>query len=83
MRPSLPGWLFDEQGILSFRFLGSCTVTYHNPSRADTYLPAVQPKRVVIDQDGKRPLEISGGVIGEPYASEIRAGKIKHLDVYF
>ncbi|WP_150275433.1 cellobiose phosphorylase [Paenibacillus tepidiphilus] len=37
LEPALPGWLFDEQGELSFRLLGHTEVTYRNPRRADTY----------------------------------------------
>lgn len=36
-KPALAGWLFDEEGKISFKFLGNCMVTYHNPQKIDTY----------------------------------------------
>ncbi|WP_379158265.1 cellobiose phosphorylase [Paenibacillus sp. sgz5001063] len=35
--PALPGWLFDEQGELSFTFLGKTRVTYYNPRHLNTF----------------------------------------------
>lgn len=35
--PIIPGWLFTEDGIVSFTFLGSINVTYHNPYKQDTW----------------------------------------------
>ncbi|MFX0126291.1 MAG: cellobiose phosphorylase, partial [Candidatus Hodarchaeota archaeon] len=32
-KPILPSWLFDENGSVSFNFLGNCTVTYQNPQK--------------------------------------------------
>ncbi|MFC3749297.1 cellobiose phosphorylase [Paenibacillus sp. GCM10012306] len=37
LNPVLPGWLFDEQGELSFTFLGQTKVTYYNQRKADTF----------------------------------------------
>jgi hypothetical protein len=31
IEPILPGWLFKEDGTFTFRFLGMCDVTLHNP----------------------------------------------------
>ncbi|MGN7764715.1 cellobiose phosphorylase [Paenibacillus sp. 22594] len=35
--PALPSWLFDEQGEVSFTFLGKTRVTYHNPRHLNTF----------------------------------------------
>ncbi len=46
LRPILPGWLFTEEGALSFQFLGNCMVTYHNPGRLDTFGRSDQSKTI-------------------------------------
>lgn len=83
LRPILPGWLFDHQGRASFRFLGRCMVTYHNPRRADTFgegAPAVCRAALTLE-DGSR-VEIEGGLVGDPYAALVRAGRVKALDLF-
>ena len=36
LKPALPSWLFDNDNKISFTFLGSVNVTYHNPSMINT-----------------------------------------------
>jgi hypothetical protein len=81
LQPSLPGWLFSESGELSFRFLGSCTVTYHNPQRVDTHTLCAQ--RTVLHMPEGQSIEIGGNIIGLPYAVMVREGKIEAIDVWF
>jgi hypothetical protein len=82
-RPTLPGWLFDQGGKLSFTFLGRVAVAYHNPGRRDVNpddgLSSARP--VLYLADGRR-VEFAGGVIGEPYARMVRAGEIARIDVF-
>ncbi|CAM9247248.1 unnamed protein product, partial [Discosporangium mesarthrocarpum] len=35
-RPLLPSWLFSDNDTVSFTFLGTSRVTYHNPRRLNT-----------------------------------------------
>mmetsp|Transcript_5537 Transcript_5537/g.12369 ORF Transcript_5537/g.12369 Transcript_5537/m.12369 type:complete len:1160 (+) Transcript_5537:156-3635(+) len=44
--PALPGWLFPQDGQVSFAFLGSVTVTYVNPTQEDTW--RIQPVFVTL-----------------------------------
>lgn len=81
-KPVLPGWLFREDGTITFKFLGQCQVTYHNPERHDTFAEDTAISRVVLHLlSGDR--EISGPVIPEPYAEQVRVGQIPAISVYF
>jgi hypothetical protein len=81
LRPALPGWLFTAEGEISFRFLGHCTVTYHNPRRR-TLTPGTLPQRVLLSESGA-PRELSGGIIGAPYAERVRGGLIERIDIFY
>jgi hypothetical protein len=83
-KPTLPGWLFDTDGRLSFTFLGRVSVTYHNRGKLDLFPNNGMSARTVIlslpDQDQ---VEFAGSIIGEPYAQMVRAGQITNIDVHF
>ena len=81
-RPALPDWLFDESGKLSFTFLGQCQVTYFNPLREHTFVETMQIRSMIIYSDTGQ-VEIQGGVIGPPYASLVREGKIRRIEAFF
>lgn len=79
--PKLPGWLFDEDDNASFTLLSTCKVTYHNPSRRDTYgqnCPRI--KRIIVVDSGE---VVEEGFIKGELASRIRDGQIKELVVEF
>jgi hypothetical protein len=83
-RPSLPGWLFDAEGRLSFTFLGQVRVTYHNPDRRDLFPEdgsSTGPTVLHLADQGQ--IEFPKGVIAEPYARMVRAGQVKGIDSYF
>jgi len=81
-KPVLPGWLFREDGTITFKFLGQCEVTYHNPERHDTFAEDTAISRVVLHlPSGDK--EIPGPVIPAPYAEQVRAGQIPAISVYF
>jgi hypothetical protein len=82
LQPTLPGWLFRDDGTLAFNFLGNCTVTYHNPARKDTFDPNMKIKRVVLESDEKR-ITFQGPHIEAPYAEMVRNGKIASIHVFF
>lgn len=83
LTPVLPGWLFDEQGLVSFKFLGSALVTYINPNLKDTFGPdrAKPYKYKLTDAEGKE-TEIVGEAIKGRYAKMIRNKEIKQIEVY-
>jgi len=80
LRPAVPGWLFTKDGEVSFRFLGHCTVTYHNPTRQDT--PASYPTRFMFVTPEGGIVEVAGAILKSPYAEMIRNGQIDKLDVW-
>jgi hypothetical protein len=83
-KPSLPGWLFDTEGRLSFTFLGQVSVTYHNPDRRDLFPnDGVNVRRVILHLADQRQFEFTQGIIGEPHARMVRAGQIPGIDVFF
>jgi hypothetical protein len=82
-KPILPGWLFDGAGTVVFRFLGACDVTYHNPRKLDTFAGnGPRARQILIHQDDATTAKLSGGVIGEPYASRVRSGRVKSIEVF-
>jgi hypothetical protein len=83
LRPKLPGWLFTEDGEITFRFLGSSNVTYHNPRRLDTFEADVKPQRIVLRTDTGHRVELRADAIGPPYAVMVRDGQVASIDVFF
>jgi len=81
-KPILPGWLFTADGTLAFKFLGHCTVTYHHPSRCDTFESGVRIRRAVLHTATGERIEIDGDLIGPAYAVQVRDGHIPYLDLY-
>ncbi len=81
--PVLLGWLFTHEGTITFRFLGRCTVTYHNPSRRDTFGPEVQIHHIRLQTETGEGAELASKTIGPDYALLVRDGQITHIDVYW
>lgn len=80
-KPALTGWLFDEDGKISFTFLGKCNITYHNPQKIDTYKLS-GAKSVILKTDSEE-IKFDGGVIPEPYSKMVRDGNVTSIDVIF
>ncbi|KAI7263879.1 hypothetical protein KC345_g9007 [Hortaea werneckii] len=77
LNPALPGWLFDEQGNLSFTLLGGTEVTYYNPRHTDTFGEgkAVIQSLTLVFQSGEASV-ISGGLLRGENAEALRRGDI-------
>lgn len=82
LQPALPGWLFDDTGMLSFTFLGKCQITYHNPLHKNTYADGIQIQRLLLHLEDKR-VELKGNVIRSPYAAFVREGRIDRIEAFF
>jgi hypothetical protein len=82
--PVLPGWLFSaKEKTYSFRFLSNIPVVYHNPKKGDTFgKDGVRVKKIILNQDGGKTVEIASDTVPSPYAREIRERKVKSLDIY-
>jgi hypothetical protein len=80
--PVLPGWLFLNDGSASFTFLGSVHVTYHNPTKADSW--TISPKSATLMYvDGTRLYFHDEPVIRGNVAEDVRSGKVATIDVFF
>lgn len=80
--PALPGWLFAADHTITFKFLGHCTVTYHNPRRVNTFAAETHIRRIGwIDRAGES-FELAGDVIGAPWAARVRSGEAARIDLY-
>lgn len=82
LAPKLPGWLFDSQGTLSFRLLGSCEVTYIRANRQDTFSEnTLATSYELIYNDGSSKA-IQGAVLEELEAYDVRGRRIARMKVY-
>jgi hypothetical protein len=82
LKPILPGWLFNADGRFSFRFLGACDVTLHNPLRRDTFAEGCDIQKIELRR-GDETISIEGAVIGVPYADRVRQGEFKSIDLFY
>lgn len=77
--PVLPGWLFNEEGKLTFRLLSTCEVTYHNERRANTYgNGAAKITAITLEYEGREEV-VEGDTLPENWAFLLRDGKLKKL----
>ncbi|ACS89386.1 hypothetical protein [Thermococcus sibiricus] len=81
-KPALPEGLFDEEGNVSFNFLGKCRVTYHNPGRKDTWKLDLNKARTVLHLKDGKSVEVKGNALKGELALMVREGKVKDIDVY-
>jgi hypothetical protein len=81
-QPVLPGWLFDDGGKITFRFLGNCWVTYHNPNRKNTHQENVTISKTILTKEDQEKVEFEGNIISSHFAGMVREGKIKRIDLY-
>ena len=84
-KPSLAGWLFDNNGIYKFNFLSSIAVNYYNPKRKNTFPSQdkdyVKIKKIDLYDNGKL-IEIDSPIIPAPYAERIRSRQINQIDIF-
>jgi hypothetical protein len=87
-QPALPGWLFAADNTITFRFLGQCVVTVHNPRRVDTFNADTHIRRIeLIDRAGEQTEFVgdtigAASILGAPWAAQIRLGEVARLDLY-
>ena len=82
LKPCLPGWMFSENGDFKFRFLGTCDVTLHNPSRKDTFNQDLGIEKIIL-HSGSEEITIPGALIGDPFADRVRKGEFSALDLFY
>ena len=79
--PALPGWLFTEEGLVTFTFLGEVQVTYHNPTKADTW--TITPESAVVMYKDHTSTTFTGGVIRGAVAESVRSLFVASIDIYY
>ncbi|WNS41804.1 cellobiose phosphorylase [Paenibacillus sp. MMS20-IR301] len=80
LNPALPGWLFDGEGNVSFKLLGSTEVTYNNPRHADTYgegQAVIQSLELTFCSGESR--IVTGGLLRGADAEALRRGEITSI----
>ena len=77
-KPTLPRWLFREDGTLTFTFLGGCSVTCRRYETSSEY---AQVTAAILDLPMGHRVSLPGDVIGAPYAAMIRNGEIRHIEL--
>ncbi|MNI49265.1 hypothetical protein D3C73_1038660 [compost metagenome] len=80
LAPALPGWLFDQQGEVSFTFLGHTKVTYHNPRHLDTFgQGGVLIQSLTLAYCDGTVSRISGALLRGAEAEALRRGDIAEI----
>ena len=81
LQPVLPGWLFTEEGTVSFTFLGEVKVTYHNPSKEDSW--TMSPKSSIVVYKDQTSTTFAEGIIRGKVAESIRSLNVATIDIYY
>lgn len=80
-KPVLPGWLFDDEGKLTFRLLSACNVTYSNPRRANTYgEEAAKVSAITVSYEGEQ-IKLAGDKLSNEWAYRLREGQLESIIV--
>lgn len=82
LAPVLAGRMFDEHGDASFTLCGKCTVTYHNPSRKNTYGPGGARVCRMVAHMADGDVEVAGDIFGEAVALAVREGKLPAIEAW-
>ncbi|MBN1179494.1 MAG: cellobiose phosphorylase [Anaerolineae bacterium] len=81
-RPALPGWLFDDLGMVRFTFLGHTDVVYHHVGRDDVAPDRVSVARMTLQFRDGDTIELPAAVVESPYAEQVRQGRVRQIDVF-
>lgn len=81
LNPAVPAFLFKEDDTVSFTFLGDVQVTYHNPSRIDTW--KAKPVKIDLTNKSGETISVRGAVVPSPYAAGVRDGEFTEIDVLY
>lgn len=82
LKPVLPSWLFKDDGTVSFTFLGSVDVKYHNRNMQNTWEMKVGYISVGL-ADGNK-ITVHGGEIKGDLAESVRDGSsVRSIDLYY
>ncbi|WP_040952469.1 hypothetical protein [Gorillibacterium massiliense] len=81
-KPVLPGWLFDAEGRIAFRFLGKTEVSYRNPRKASTYGEnAARIASLKLTAEDGEQHTVNGSVVYGEWAEKVRNGEIAAIEI--
>jgi hypothetical protein len=82
LKPVLPGWLFTRANTVTFTFLGTTVVTYHNALRSDTW--TLEPKQATMVLNDGTIISAPDGVFRDEVAiASVRNQQAHSIDVFF
>mmetsp|Transcript_3019 Transcript_3019/g.4694 ORF Transcript_3019/g.4694 Transcript_3019/m.4694 type:complete len:1200 (-) Transcript_3019:317-3916(-) len=82
LKPVLPGWLFpEEDGEVSFTFVGVTKVTYVNKALKDTWM--IHPKSAVLELFDGSIIHDDDAVFGSEHATLVRDQKAKAITITY
>ena len=81
LQPALPGWLFTQEGTVTFTFLGEVQVTYHNPLKANTW--TISPKSTTVVYKDKTTASFNDGIIRGTVAASVRSMDVSSIEIYY
>lgn len=82
LQPTLPSWLFKEDGTVSFTLFSNIKVVYYNARRRDTFgKNGVKPVRYTITYKNGSKQEVSNSEIIGTIANDLRNGLVKEIYV--
>ena len=81
LEPILPGWLFDDEGKISFTFLGEIVVTYYNSLKVDTWTVTPQTAKIIY-KDGSR-AEYEDAILKGRVAEKVRSLLVSSIDIFY
>ena len=81
LSPALPGWLFTEEGTVTFTFLGEVQVTYYNPSKADTW--TLTPRTITVVYKDNSVSTFSDSVLRDKVAVSVRNLEVSSLAIRY
>ena len=81
LEPILSSWLFTEDGIVSFTFLGDVLVTYHNPFKVDSWTISTKSAKIYF-KDGTS-AEYDDAILKGKVAEKVRSGFVDSIDIYY
>jgi hypothetical protein len=80
--PALPQYLIGKKQIITARFLGSITVTYHIKEKRALVPGNYTITSLILQYSDHRSITVSGNVIGDSLARDIREGRVASVTVY-
>jgi hypothetical protein len=84
--PALPGWLFDDEGKVTFTFLGRTPVTINNPSQLNTWqneeAHLLRKHSTLLYIPGQGQIEFPDGIVRAPYTEMVRSGQVEAIELF-